>query len=181
MRTPILEHTGLFKRAIGEVTDIVEKEIVHLRRRAERRIVDVAPEGTASSVRAVIQHNLLYDGGKGCGTAARCFRTSARRGPLQAVSSGRRRGARFLPARRRRELIVDVRRPLARTRHRPTLQLNTGRPAARQRHRQKTIAYFEATRTRSTRMRSAACTAIAAHSRQQNPAMQGAQRCGAQE
>src|SRR5574340_497205 len=64
MRTPILEHTGLFKRAIGEVTDIVEKEMYTFVDELNGESLALRPEGTASSVRAVIQHNLLYDGGK---------------------------------------------------------------------------------------------------------------------
>ena len=64
MRTPILEHTGLFKRAIGEVTDIVEKEMYTFVDELNGESLTLRPEGTASAVRAAIQHNLLYDGGK---------------------------------------------------------------------------------------------------------------------
>ncbi|MBK6742018.1 MAG: histidine--tRNA ligase [Hydrogenophilales bacterium] len=64
MRTPILEHTGLFKRAIGEVTDIVEKEMYTFVDDLNGESLTLRPEGTASCVRAVIEHNLLYDGGK---------------------------------------------------------------------------------------------------------------------
>ena len=64
MRTPILEQTALFKRAIGEVTDIVEKEMYTFVDELNGESLALRPEGTASSVRAVIQHNLLYDGGK---------------------------------------------------------------------------------------------------------------------
>ncbi len=64
MRTPILEHTGLFKRAIGEVTDIVEKEMYTFVDDLNGESLTLRPEGTASCVRAAIEHNLLYDGGK---------------------------------------------------------------------------------------------------------------------
>ena len=64
MRTPILEHTGLFKRAIGEVTDIVEKEMYTFVDELNGESLTLRPEGTASAVRAVIEHNLLFDGGK---------------------------------------------------------------------------------------------------------------------
>ena len=64
MRTPILEHTGLFKRAIGEVTDIVEKEMYTFVDELNGESLTLRPEGTASCVRAAIEHNLLYDGGK---------------------------------------------------------------------------------------------------------------------
>jgi histidyl-tRNA synthetase len=64
MRTPILEHTGLFKRAIGEVTDIVEKEMYTFVDDLNGESLTLRPEGTASAVRAAIEHNLLFDGGK---------------------------------------------------------------------------------------------------------------------
>jgi len=64
IRTPILEHTGLFQRAIGEVTDIVEKEMYTFIDELNGESLTLRPEGTASSVRAAIEHNLLFDGGK---------------------------------------------------------------------------------------------------------------------
>jgi histidyl-tRNA synthetase len=64
MRTPILEHTGLFKRAIGEVTDIVEKEMYTFIDELNGDSLTLRPEGTASCVRAAIEHNLIFDGGK---------------------------------------------------------------------------------------------------------------------
>jgi histidyl-tRNA synthetase len=68
IRTPILEHTQLFVRGIGEVTDIVEKEMYSFHDRSDKYgdndHLSLRPEGTASAVRAVVEHNLLYDGGK---------------------------------------------------------------------------------------------------------------------
>ncbi len=64
IRTPILEHTGLFQRAIGEVTDIVEKEMYTFIDELNGESLTLRPEGTASCVRAAIEHNLLFDGGK---------------------------------------------------------------------------------------------------------------------
>lgn len=64
IRTPILEHTALFKRAIGEVTDIVEKEMYTFIDELNGESLTLRPEGTASGVRAAIEHNLLFDGGK---------------------------------------------------------------------------------------------------------------------
>ena len=64
IRTPILEHTGLFKRAIGEVTDIVEKEMYTFVDELNGESLTLRPEGTASAVRAAIEHNMLFDGGK---------------------------------------------------------------------------------------------------------------------
>ena len=62
IRMPLVEPTALFKRAIGEVTDIVEKEMYSFEDGQEH--LTLRPEGTASCVRAVLEHNLLYDGPK---------------------------------------------------------------------------------------------------------------------
>lgn len=61
LRTPIFEHTELFQRGIGETTDIVEKEMFTFTDRGERSIT-LRPEGTASIVRAFIEHNLAGPG-----------------------------------------------------------------------------------------------------------------------
>jgi histidyl-tRNA synthetase len=74
MRTPILEHTGLFKRAIGEVTDIVEKEMYTFVDALNGESMTLRPEGTASCVRAAIENNLLHDGGKRLWYAGPMFR-----------------------------------------------------------------------------------------------------------
>nr|MDA8109253.1 histidine--tRNA ligase [Betaproteobacteria bacterium] len=55
---------ALFKRAIGEVTDIVEKEMYTFEDALNGESLTLRPEGTASCVRAVVENNLLYDGGK---------------------------------------------------------------------------------------------------------------------
>ena len=60
LRTPILEQTDLFVRSIGEVTDIVEKEMYTFIDHLNNDSLTLRPEGTASCVRAVIEHNLLY-------------------------------------------------------------------------------------------------------------------------
>lgn len=64
VRTPIVEHTQLFVRGIGEVTDIVEKEMYSFEDKLNGERLTLRPEGTASLVRATIENNLLYDGGK---------------------------------------------------------------------------------------------------------------------
>ena len=64
IRMPLVEHTQLFRRAIGEVTDIVEKEMYSWRDELNGEDLTLRPEGTASCVRAAIEHNLLYDGPK---------------------------------------------------------------------------------------------------------------------
>lgn len=57
LRTPIVEPTELFVRSIGETTDIVEKEMYTFTDRGEKSLT-LRPEGTASSVRAYIQHKV---------------------------------------------------------------------------------------------------------------------------
>ena len=60
IRMPIVEQTDLFKRSIGEVTDIVEKEMYTFDDRNGDSLT-LRPEGTASCVRACEQHGLLYN------------------------------------------------------------------------------------------------------------------------
>ncbi|MFM1928541.1 MAG: hypothetical protein RIR28_1124, partial [Pseudomonadota bacterium] len=62
IRTPILEPTALFVRGIGEVTDIVEKEMYTFTDALNGEQLTLRPENTAAVVRSVIEHNLLYDG-----------------------------------------------------------------------------------------------------------------------
>ncbi|MDO9601109.1 MAG: histidine--tRNA ligase [Rhodocyclaceae bacterium] len=64
IRMPLVESTPLFARAIGAVTDIVEKEMYSFTDSLNGEQLTLRPEGTASCVRAVLQHNLLYDGPK---------------------------------------------------------------------------------------------------------------------
>jgi histidyl-tRNA synthetase len=64
VRTPIVEPTALFVRGLGEVTDIVEKEMYSFEDRLNGEALTLRPEATAGVVRAVVEHNLLYDGGK---------------------------------------------------------------------------------------------------------------------
>ena len=61
IRMPLLEHTALFRRAIGEVTDIVEKEMNSFVDDLNGEHLTLRPEGTASTVRVAMEHNLLYD------------------------------------------------------------------------------------------------------------------------
>ena len=59
IRLPVVEPTPLFKRAIGEVTDIVEKEMYSFIDSLNGEALTLRPEGTAGCVRAVIEHNLI--------------------------------------------------------------------------------------------------------------------------
>ena len=64
IRMPLVEQTALFRRAIGEATDIVEKEMYSWRDELNNEELTLRPEGTASCVRAAIEHSLIYDGPK---------------------------------------------------------------------------------------------------------------------
>jgi histidyl-tRNA synthetase len=64
IRTPIVERTPLFVRGLGEVTDIVEKEMYSFEDHLNGDSLTLRPEATAGVVRAALEHNLLYDGGK---------------------------------------------------------------------------------------------------------------------
>lgn len=64
IRTPIVESTHLFVRGLGEVTDIVEKEMYSFEDRLNGELLTLRPEATAGVVRAVVEHSMLYDGGK---------------------------------------------------------------------------------------------------------------------
>lgn len=61
IRTPIVEQTGLFIRSIGEETDVVGKEMYTFADSNDKLGLSLRPEGTASCLRAVVEHNLLYN------------------------------------------------------------------------------------------------------------------------
>lgn len=61
IRTPIVENTPLFVRSIGEVTDIVEKEMYTFTDQLNGDSLTLRPEGTAGTLRAVVEHSLLYN------------------------------------------------------------------------------------------------------------------------
>src|SRR3989449_8060919 len=62
VRTPVLEPTALFRRAIGEATDIVEKEMYSFTDELNKESLPLRPEATASVARAAAEHSLLYGG-----------------------------------------------------------------------------------------------------------------------
>jgi len=74
IRTPIVEPTALFARGLGEVTDIVEKEMYSFTDSMNGDQLTLRPECTASVVRAAIEHNLTYDGPKRLWYAGPMFR-----------------------------------------------------------------------------------------------------------
>ncbi len=61
LRVPIVETTPLFVRAIGEVTDVVEKEMYTFEDKLNGESLTLRPEATAGIVRAAIEHNLTYE------------------------------------------------------------------------------------------------------------------------
>ena len=62
VRTPLVEATSLFVRGIGEATDIVEKEMYSFEDKMNGDRLTLRPEATAGIVRAMIEHNALYNG-----------------------------------------------------------------------------------------------------------------------
>ena len=62
VRTPIVEPTALFVRGLGEVTDIVEKEMYSFEDAMNGDRLTLRPEATAGIVRAMVEHNTLYNG-----------------------------------------------------------------------------------------------------------------------
>ncbi len=62
LRTPIVEPTALFVRGLGEVTDIVEKEMYSFTDHMNGDLLTLRPEATAGMVRAIVEHNALYNG-----------------------------------------------------------------------------------------------------------------------
>ena len=78
VRTPVLEYTSLFVRSVGEVTDVVEKQMYTFDDR-DGRSVSMRPEGTAPAVRAYIGHAQWTRSRSPAGTTSgRCSGTSAR-------------------------------------------------------------------------------------------------------
>lgn len=64
IRTPLVEHTELYVRGTGQATDIVEKEMYSFEDRLNGEQLTLRPENTPGVVRAAIEHNLTYGGGK---------------------------------------------------------------------------------------------------------------------
>ncbi|MEJ8813252.1 histidine--tRNA ligase [Variovorax ureilyticus] len=150
VRTPILEHTALFVRGIGEVTDIVEKEMYSFHDRSDKYgdndHLTLRPENTAGLVRAVAEHNMLYDGGKRLWYIGPMFRREKpQRGRFRQFHQIGAEALGFAGPDVDAELILlahalwkaigltDVR-----------LELNSlGQPAERAQHRAQLIAHFE--------------------------------------
>ena len=146
IRTPIVEPTALFVRGLGEITDIVEKEMYSFEDRLNGEQLTLRPESTAGVVRAVVEHNLLYEGGKRLYYMGPMFRHERpQRGRYRQFHQIGAEALGFGGAEVDAELILlacalwqaiglqDVR-----------LELNSlGQPPERLQHRAALIAYFE--------------------------------------
>ncbi len=147
IRTPIVEPTSLFVRGLGEVTDIVEKEMYSFEDRLNGEALTLRPENTAGVVRAVVEHSMLYDGGKRLYYMGPMFRHERpQRGRYRQFHQIGAEALGFAGAEVDAELILladalwkelglkDVR-----------LELNSlGQPEERKQHRAALIAYLEA-------------------------------------
>jgi histidyl-tRNA synthetase len=150
VRTPILEHTALFVRGIGEVTDIVEKEMYSFQDRSDKYgdndHLTLRPENTAGLVRAVIEHNMLYDGGKRLWYTGPMFRREKpQRGRFRQFHQIGAEALGFAGPDVDAELIllaIALWKTIGLTDVR--LELNSlGQPAERAEHRAQLIAHFE--------------------------------------
>lgn len=146
IRTPIVEPLALFVRGLGEVTDIVEKEMYAFEDRLNGEQLALRPEGTAGVVRAALEHTLLYDGPKRLYYMGPMFRHERpQRGRYRQFHQIGAEALGLAGPEADAELIVmaaDLWRELG-VRD-IQLELNTlGQPAERQAHRQALIAYLE--------------------------------------
>ncbi len=145
IRMPLLEPTALFKRAIGEVTDIVEKEMYSFEDSLNGDQLTLRPEGTASCVRAALQHNLLYNAPQRLYYTGAMFRHERpQKGRYRQFHQVGVEALGFAGPDIDAEMILMCARLWNKLGLRDvTLQLNTlGDAAARQRHRAKLITYF---------------------------------------
>jgi histidyl-tRNA synthetase len=146
IRMPLVEPTALFKRAIGEVTDIVEKEMYSFEDSLNGDHLTLRPEGTASCVRAVLQHNLLYNAPQRLYYSGQMFRHERpQKGRYRQFHQIGVEALGFAGPDIDAEQILMCARLWKKLGIRDvTLQLNTlGDAASRLRHRAKLIAYFE--------------------------------------
>ncbi|WP_305825148.1 histidine--tRNA ligase [Massilia brevitalea] len=144
--TPIVEETRLFARAIGAVTDIVEKEMYSFEDSMNGDQLTLRPEGTAGVVRAVIEHNMVYEGPKRLWYKGPMFRHERpQRGRYRQFFQFGAEAVGFAGPDIDAELIMLCRRlwddlGLQNVR----LELNSiGNAEERNRHRADLIAYFE--------------------------------------
>lgn len=146
IRTPVIEHTRLFARGIGEVTDIVEKEMYTFVDHLNGDQLTLRPEFTAGIVRATIEHNLVYNGPQRVYSMGPVFRhEKPQRGRYRQFHQIDVEALGFAGPDVDAELILMLKRlwdGLGLTDVR--LELNSlGQPEERARHREALIAYLE--------------------------------------
>jgi len=147
LRTPIVEPTALFVRGLGEVTDIVEKEMYSFEDKLNGEHLTLRPESTAGVVRAALEHNLLYEGPKRLYYMGPMFRHERpQRGRYRQFHQFGAEALGFAGPDVDAELIVmasDLWAALGL--EGIALEINSlGQPAERQAHRQALIGYLEA-------------------------------------
>ena len=147
IRTPIVEPTPLFVRGLGEVTDIVEKEMYSFEDKLNGEALTLRPENTAGVVRAVVEHSMLYEGGKRLYYIGPMFRHERpQRGRYRQFHQIGAEALGFPGSEVDAELILladALWKELGLTDIR--LELNSlGQPEERKLHREALIAYFEA-------------------------------------
>jgi histidyl-tRNA synthetase len=146
IRTPIVEPTALFRRGLGEVTDIVEREMYSFVDSLNGEALTLRPENTAGVVRAVIEHSLLYDGPRRLWYMGPMFRHERpQRGRYRQFYQAGAEALGFAGPDVDAELILLLAR-LWRAIGLPDvrLEMNTlGQPPERARHRSELIRYLE--------------------------------------
>ncbi|MEJ8851466.1 histidine--tRNA ligase [Variovorax rhizosphaerae] len=149
MLTPIVEPTALFVRGLGEVTDIVEKEMYSFTDSMNGDKLTLRPEATAGIVRAMVEHNALYNGPLRLWTLGPMFRHERpQKGRYRQFNQLDVEALGFAGPDVDAELILMLRRlwrelGLVEGEH-VRLELNSlGQPAERAAHRAALIAYFE--------------------------------------
>jgi histidyl-tRNA synthetase len=147
--TPIVEPTALFVRGLGEVTDIVEKEMYSWRDEMNGDHLTLRPEATAGIVRAMVEHNALYNGPLRLWTLGAMFRHERpQKGRYRQFHQLDVEALGFAGPDVDAELILMVRRlwqelGLVEGQH-VRLELNSlGQPSERAAHRAALIAYFQ--------------------------------------
>jgi histidyl-tRNA synthetase len=146
IRTPIVEPTQLFVRGTGETTDIVEKEMYSFEDRLNGEPLTLRPENTPGVVRAAIEHNLTYDGGKRLYYMGPMFRHERpQRGRYRQFYQLGAEVLGFPGAEVDAELMVLAHQLLAELGVRNIrVELNSlGVPTERRAHREALVAYFE--------------------------------------
>ncbi|MGJ7606582.1 histidine--tRNA ligase [Variovorax sp. LT1R20] len=150
MLTPVVEPTALFVRGLGEVTDIVEKEMYSFTDSMNGDKLTLRPEATAGIVRAMVEHNALYNGPLRLWTMGPMFRHERpQKGRYRQFHQLDVEALGFAGPDVDAELILMVRAlwrelGLLEGQH-VRLEINSlGQPAERQAHREALICHFEA-------------------------------------